>query len=278
MKRAFSLINTEERTSVMSEGYVIRIPKRRRRDRSRQPEILLGLSVGSSGECLPLEGVQMLSDQFMYLMSGPPVRKVVRRSHTTHVGWFASRKFDQIGYESHLERDFLRLCEADPAVTFLREQPCTLFYADENGVTRDHTPDFALVRNGAAVIVETKYADDAAKYAYRTKVLTRELALRGIAYEMMTEHEIRREPRLGNAVELLRGRGTEPSPEFAEKVLELLLASANGVAVGDIPEILGVARDARYAVYAMILDGAIRLADPDAPLTPASKLIVGGGR
>ncbi len=260
----------------MSEGFVIRIPERCRRDGSRQPGTFLGLSVGSSGERLATEGVQMLSDQFKSLMSGPPVRKVVRRSHSTHVGWFASRKFEQIGYESHLERDFLRLCEADPAVTFLREQPCTLFYADENGVTRDHTPDFALVRNGAAMIVETKYADDAAKYAYRTKVLTRELALRGIAYKVMTEHEIQREPRLGNAIELLRGRGTKPSPEFAERVLELLLASPGGVAVGDIPDMLGVARDARYALYAMILDGAIFLADADAPLTPQSKLVVGG--
>lgn len=208
------------------------------------------------------------SDAFLSLMSGPPARPSL-----TSGGWFSSRKFGDVGYDSYLDLDFIRFCESEPRITFLRNRPCTLFYIDERSVTRPHVPAFAAIRAGAGAIVDTMYASEAARFASRTKALARELASRGIFYDVMTEHDIRFEPRLSNVRELLRGLGTEPDPAFAAAVVELLTALPDGLALGSIPDILGVARDARYALYAMILDGTIRLADPDAPLTPRSKIV-----
>ncbi len=207
------------------------------------------------------------SDAFFSLMSSPPARPDPKG------GWFSSRKFGDVSYDSYLELDFIRFCETEPRITFLRHRPCTLFFVDERGATRPHVPTFATIRAGAGTFIETMYTRDVARFASRRKALARELASHGIFYDVMTEHDIRFEPRLSNVRELLRGLGTEPAPAFANAVVALLTALPDGVALGNIPDILGVARDAQYALYKMILEGTIRLADPDAPLTPQSKLV-----
>jgi len=215
----------------------------------------------------------MRLDDFIALMSKGAVRKVVRRSHAGFVGYFPSRKFGRLEYERHLERDFLRLMEVDPAVSFLRHQPCTLFWTDELGNIHEHFPDFALVRHGSPAIIEVKPATETPTFAYRTKALERQLARKGVVYKVVTELFVRREPTLSNAIELLSGIAYEPSPEFTRAVLETLESSTDGLALGEIPDLINVAPDARYALYTLIMDGVVVLVEPDASITPASRIV-----
>lgn len=219
----------------------------------------------------------MRTDEFISLVGGDPVRKVVRRSHAGFVGYFHSRKFGRVEYEWHLERDFVRLCEVDPSVTFLKGQPLTIFWTDDFGVVHSHVPDFALIRDGLPMIVEVKPAKKAEQFTRRTEVVTRQLARKGIVYEVVTEALVRREPALSNASELLMGLGYEPAADFIDSVLGLLIKSENGLSISEVIETLGVAADARYAIYALILDGVVALVEPDAPVTVDSRVIEGGG-
>ncbi len=89
------------------------------------------------------------------------VRRVATRSHTGNVGKMRSTRFCRVEYESPLERDFLLIAHGDPRITKIISQPLTLQWADGDGVVRQHTPDFALLREGLLIIVELKSDDDA---------------------------------------------------------------------------------------------------------------------
>ena len=54
-----------------------------------------------------------------------------------------------IGFESTLERDFVRLMAFDPNVTDIEEQPVRIEYTDADGRPRSYTPDYLVHRRGA---------------------------------------------------------------------------------------------------------------------------------
>ncbi|MDZ7660923.1 TnsA endonuclease N-terminal domain-containing protein [Thiohalophilus sp.] len=132
---------------------------------------------------------------------GKRIRRVVKRSNKRITGKLPSWKMGRmLHWESKLERDALYLHEADPAVTFIREQPVRLRFM-MNGELRSHVPDFYVETNGKKIFREVKTTEDAAlqEIRERTDVLKQLLPIHGFEYDVITDEEIKAEPRLENA-------------------------------------------------------------------------------
>ncbi len=135
-----------------------------------------------------------------------PVRNPVRKKKGTYCGYFPSTKMNRmIGYESTLELDAIRLFEADPAVQAYCEQPKQVTYTRHQ---RSHinTVDFVALQNGVEEFFEVKpykrleNKETEAAYAAVAEVYREQ----GHYYKIFTEFDIKQQPRLSNAKELLR--------------------------------------------------------------------------
>lgn len=133
-----------------------------------------------------------------------------------------------VPWESGLEYDFLCLLEVDRAVTAFCAQPCRLTY-EIDGRQHSHIPDFWVERLGQECFCEVKPSSkaEAPPVQVRTEVLTEQLARSGICYEVVTEREIRVQPRLTNAQILLRGRGCLPTLKRQQAIQSFLVCSSS---------------------------------------------------
>ncbi len=196
------------------------------------------------------------------------VRRVATRSHSGNVGKMLSTRFGRVEYESPLERDFLLIAHSDPLITRIISQPLELLWADGDGVVHQHTPDFALLREGLLVIVELKTDEDecAPEIEERTEALHRIFLRTTSRYELWTGSRVRVEPLLSNMHTLLMGTAFHPNEKDIAEVLRLLRRSPRGLRAQDIAVALGRDRQFIYSVFAMALDGILRLAAPDRPI------------
>lgn len=129
------------------------------------------------------------------------VRKVVTPSGRGIRGYFPSRKMGRmIEWESLLERDAILLLEFSPAVVRYREQPVRIdFYLD--GEPRRYIPDFeAELANDGITHIEVKPASKLAKpeIAHRYWAIARHYEKGDTGFQILTEKELRAEPRLSN--------------------------------------------------------------------------------
>lgn len=122
-----------------------------------------------------------------------PVRKIPRSSGSITGRFSRGPGGGSIGFESTLERDFVRLMAFDPDVTDIEEQPVRIDYKGDNGRPRHYTPDYLVQRRDAppllAEIKPTKFItpDLEPKFA----AARRYAAARGWVFEVWTEREIR---------------------------------------------------------------------------------------
>ncbi len=203
------------------------------------------------------------------------VRRVATRSHTGNVGKMHSTRLGRVEYESPLERDFLLIAHGDSRITRMISQPLKLQWADGDGVVRQHTPDFALLREGLLVIVELKTDEDARtpEVVERTEALHRLFLRTTSDYELWTASRVRVEPQLSNMHMLLMGTGFHPKKKDVADVLRLLRRSPRGLRAQDIAVALGRDPQFIYCVFAMALDGILRLAAPDKPIAEHGLLV-----
>ena len=142
-------------------------------------------------------------------------RKVVKRSNYGHVVKFPSVKCNRIiEAESLLEYDRVILLEMDSNVASFQEQPFMLEYEDD-GVIKKIYPDFLVIRrDGTKTVEEVKpsYKAKLPKFLRRIALEEKALAQHGYSFELQTENEIRREPRLANAKNLLPCRRNKVNP------------------------------------------------------------------
>jgi hypothetical protein len=175
------------------------------------------------------------------------VRNVVtgRSDHYTGRVPFA-RLYTTVGYDSLLEHDFLLETAAfEPDVTEIFSQP---FWVNilEDDQRRIWLPDYLIRRSsGARELVEVKpieevrpdlargASDDVpgvleatARARERFRALRAAATEDGFQFRLITEQEIRIEPRLGNAALLLRYAGNAFFP--ADWILETRIALAGG--------------------------------------------------
>ena len=105
-----------------------------------------------------------------------------------------------VAWESLLERDAIVLFELSPGVVAYEEQPSIELYY-EDSVPRKYYPDFALtLRDGSIAHVEVKPQKKLAKkdVAQRFNLIALSYQRQSRQFWILTEEEIRQEPRLTN--------------------------------------------------------------------------------
>lgn len=192
-----------------------------------------------------------------------PVRTIVRRQHRGFVCLFHSQKSAiPIECESLLELDFVRLVEVDHDITSIIHQPREISWTLD-GVTHLHIPDFEITYKRNPVVVEVKPRRRAALPAVleRTKIVTRDLAEKGVLYRILTETFIRREPQLSYAKLVLRGLAHDPAPHDRQAVLGILAHDFRGLTTVDICHQLQKPPFFVNTILAMVLRGDLCFAE-----------------
>ncbi|RYG98946.1 MAG: hypothetical protein EON58_05545 [Alphaproteobacteria bacterium] len=214
-----------------------------------------------------------------------PVRDVRRRSNRqSWRGFSASHKIAaaSMGFcESVLEKDQHTLLSADPSVARFAVQPHRLTYTtfDKRGwpVKRTYTPDAVVQqRDGRCVVLEVK----ASVFANAETWRARERAIRsaykedhGLDFVVMTEAQIRNQPRLDNCKIMLRHRTFAPDPLSHLIIREVIGETVSPATIGGLlsmAEMLGGHRSRCFsAIMQMALDGEATI-DLSVPLGDGS--------
>lgn len=122
-----------------------------------------------------------------------PVR-TIPRSHNSITGrYFIDPARGSVGFESTLERDFVRLMAFDPDVTDIEEQPVRIDYEDDEGRPRHYTPDYLVQRQSAPTLLAEIKPKKFLKPELEPKFAAarRYAASRGWMFEVWTERDIR---------------------------------------------------------------------------------------
>ncbi len=199
-------------------------------------------------------------------------RKVVTRSRARPTGKYPSWKAGRmLQWESPHELNAFRILDADPDVRTFREQPCVIRYTLA-GESRIHYPD-VLVESGSRLeLWEIKPAVDASKtdVAERTRVLAEDLPRLEYAYRLQAAEDLAREPRLSNALALLKF-GRAPVPALTRERLRRMTKASSGIPWGAVVSgSLGPA--IRAAVCRLALEGVLSF-ERERPLVGDSRLL-----
>lgn len=151
---------------------------------------------------------QYLPDSLRHVLAGPARRPLTRR-HARVMGLFPSDKMDMMfAWESTIERDYMYLLEADPAVVCFVPQPTRLNLWIE-GHKRSHFPDFLVIyADGNIRLAEVKQDAEAALPAMQQLFAAARTACteHGLEYKETLESKIRKQPNLDIAKAAFRAR------------------------------------------------------------------------
>lgn len=164
----------------------------------------------------------------------------------------------------------VRLLEFDRSIVTYSEQPEPLTY-HEDGVARKYTPDFLARTDAGYTVFEVKPYEIANSEPWKSRLnhlskLYREM---GFEYRVMTEVEIRREPRLSNVVTLLRYQRQSVPEEASELIVRML--EAGPMTLGSLEERVERHHLDRTSIYSLLARGQLVI-DIDQPLGSGSIL------
>jgi hypothetical protein len=133
-------------------------------------------------------------------------RKIISRSRARATGKFPSWKMGRMmHWESHNERNAMCLLDANPVVRAFHEQPFIIRYIMD-GEEHLHFPDLLVELQDSKEIWEVKPKKEAKaeEVAKRTAILTQALPAWGYTYRVILGEELATQPRLSNALTVLR--------------------------------------------------------------------------
>ena len=217
-----------------------------------------------------------------------PLRHAKQGRHGAWVGHVASRKaLGPAPHESLLERDEFILLSVDPMIKCFAVQAHHLIYwmpgADGEPLKHQYTPDIvAQDQDDRIFVIEVK----AKIFANGNKWKAREPHIRqayaddhGIDFYVVTEDEIRQEPRLSNC-KVIYSHRAPPNDEQAEMVLRDVVGEASAEAL--VGQICATAMERRIderrsfsALMRLAMTGAVSL-DLSRPLGPTTRVIPAG--
>lgn len=216
-----------------------------------------------------------------------PVRDVRRRSdRQSWRGFSASHKIAaaSMGFcESVLEKDQHTLLSADPSVVRFAVQPHRLTYTlfDSRGrpVKRSYTPDAVVQqRDGRCVVLEVKASTFANGEPWRSREQVIRAAYKndhGLDFVVMTEAQIRNQPRLDNCKIMLRHRTFTPDPTSLLIVRQVIGEAVSPTTIGALlsaAEPIGGNRSRCFsAIMQITLAGEVAI-DMSVPLSDASSV------
>ena len=214
---------------------------------------------------LPLVGAEVTT-----MTTG--VRRPPGRHKGRYIGkWMSVKTGEVMFWESQLERALLRLLEWDTAVRYYLTQPFRIFYLDE-GKVRRYTPD-VLVEINQKIIIEVKPESKTLDTEFQrwVSIVRNTLSEEGYAFEIRTERDIQREPKLSNVTYLLRYR-RHPVPEEIELSVKRWVREEPGLSLGEVIDRLGGTPEALCQSYALMVRHAVRY-DIEQPFSRALPLL-----
>ncbi|MCC5796352.1 MAG: hypothetical protein JJU48_03390 [Methylophaga sp.] len=184
-------------------------------------------------------------------------RKITNHGREMVTGGFASKKNKMIvKWESQIEQDFLFHLEFDDSVLSYRSQAYRLDYNFEGKVTH-HFPDIQVTRaNGQIDYYEIKPLDKTTsdKFKSRTKAIAERMASLGHGYAVVTDADIRIQPRLENLKILYRYIDVEISVDDEATIMDLIAFS---MPINEFASLLDIAGFDLSVCYALMARGKI---------------------
>jgi TnsA endonuclease N terminal len=176
-------------------------------------------------------------------------------------------------WESTNEHSAFRLLDCDPDVLSFTEQPCEIRYI-EDGVVKSHYPDILVEIQDRRELWEVKPASKAMRpeIATRSALLAQHLPSWGYVYRVVTDHDLAKQPRLNNAVQLLHF-GQRNVTEREQEFVRLLLRKRGSLVWSDACNGIYGARG-REILCRLVLNGNLVL-DMDTALSPQSTFSAG---
>ncbi len=188
----------------------------------------------------------------------PISRKVVTRRTKRVVGYFQSLKMQcAFPWESQIERDYFYCLEFDPDVAAFSAQPgCLNLLVD--GEPRKHFPDLLVqYRHGQKAFHEVKTDRDAVLPENQPLFEAARLhcAHHGTHYRVVTESDIRRQPRLRNCQLLMHHRLRKVDLDDSIRISSAL--TAGPVQFASLLGLLADRPDATGIILSMAASGRI---------------------
>jgi hypothetical protein len=182
-----------------------------------------------------------------------------------------------IEVESLLEHDFVVQARFDGVTTMVRPQPEKLKWWDpRKSRWRTHIPDFEAKRTdrNTRTFVQVKPKKYAERLEEELILIRRNFERLGFLYEVMTEIEIRKEPRFANAKMLFPHTGPMEDVGALDRVRAVLReAKASVPTMGEIRRAAGIGTASDRAVLRLHVRSEVRLdldveIDERAPVHP----------
>lgn len=172
-----------------------------------------------------------------FAMVGKLSRKVISRSNCRVTGKFPSIKCSErrmLHFESSLEEAAFLLHEVNSYVLNYKEQPAKIKF-EMDGVEYAHYPDLLVETERGKVFKEIKYRSDAEDpFIYkRTRFLSKSLPILGYEYEVITDDDILKQPRLDNSKYLFR-YGRHPIDIIEQERIRKYIEKEECVLWGDV--------------------------------------------
>lgn len=192
--------------------------------------------------------------------------------HPGHlVGVVVSQTTGQaMAYESSIERAFLQLCDFDPSITKFQSQPFQMRYWLD-GRERRYTPDVLIEPNR---LIEVKPERRTQKPEFRrwARAVNEACTDQGYVFEVITDVDIRRQPRFDNVL-LLRRYQWQQVPDDVQLDVNHWVRERPGIRLGELVERLGHSENALANVYGLMAQHAVRYdihrpLDADLPIFP----------
>jgi hypothetical protein len=196
-------------------------------------------------------------------------RKVIRRGSRRTTGKFPTLKPEKrsVHWEGPLERDFIFLLEIDPEVASYREQPLKIEYAME-GKKHVYTPDFLVERKGKKQLAEVTLRRKVKERDAAFRIISTVCARNGYEFVVVTEDEIRLQPRLNNVKLLWRYSRTSITPQHQIACQEYFSGSGEAT-LADLMASFATKGIGKQLVYGLLYHGLLDF-DLMKPITPES--------
>ena len=202
-----------------------------------------------------------------------PVRKISNRGVRKNIGYFSSLKNGEpIPSESPLEMDYLFGLEIDKDVVSYRSQSVKICY-QLNGRQRTYYPDVFENRKDENAIVEVKPHSKLEKNKAKFDCVETLCKENGFVFRVVTEKQIRVEPKLSNIKVLYRYARNLMQMDQYSQIMELFELNNDRMALRDVLGGIKSMRSAKSKVFHLIFHGFLSM-DLMKPLDDDSEIWV----